>query len=236
MTIFPKALTGLLIAFSAMLPAAAHADLTAVYGVPGTDHRMTVAIAANGDIRAEIDDPSMYWVVLQGVGYYIQLTPKATHVSALDDIAVVTREAMDKLDPGQQAQLAGHSSVHTLLAKGTMAVGGRTGDAYFMQAPDGTISPMPWVVISHDPALAPLGQAMAEQFAMSAKMDPYAMAGTGEDFARAEAVLRKGAPILFAGAQLLSVSEAKIDESRFALPAPRETRDQIRQWYSMQEH
>src|SRR5439155_17525712 len=82
--------------------------------------------------------------------------------------------------------------------RGTATVRGRTGDAWYTQAADGTFSVRPEMVISHDPALAPLSAAMLAQSRATDEMVPPCP-GYREALAAGEAVLAGGAPLLTTG-------------------------------------
>jgi hypothetical protein len=206
------------------------ADLTAKYAKPGTSFAMTVEIASNGNMRGDAGQPGMSFITRDGHGYFLKSTPAGTDVMRVEDMGEVMSEQMAKLDPQFRAEMQQHAPVIKLVDKGTMTINGRTGTAYFMQAENGSLTPAPWAVISKDPALAPLGSAMIHQFEMSmATMS--ATTGTAP-FANMLAVLKTGAPISFAGADLQSVDASPIPASRFELPRKPESLDRVRQLMS----
>lgn len=210
------------------LPGVAHADMTASYGMAsGTIPFMTLEIASHGDIRGTMMNGNVTFIVHNGHGFTIVKTPQGLAVSRIEDVATAMGERLAKMDPDLRSKIGQHAGEISLALNGTRTIDGRTGDAYFMKLPDGTLSGEPWAVISHDPKLAPLGKAMADQFAMSMKVMGSMMPTLA--FEPMLEVLHKGTPIMMTGMQLLSVSDALIAPSEFELPAPPLTLDQVRQ-------
>lgn len=223
-----KMLASCVLLFGISSPALA--DLTAKYAKPGTSFVMTVEIASNGDTRGDAGQPGVSFITRDGHGYFLKATPAGTAVMRVEDMGTVMSEQMAKLDPQFRAEMQQHVPVIKLVEKGAMTINGRTGTAYFMQADNGSLSPTPWAVISKDPALAPLGSVMARQFEMSMATMSATM-GTAP-FANMLAVLKTGAPISFAGADLQSVDGSPIPSSHFELPEKPESLDRVRQLMS----
>lgn len=215
-----------LIALLALLPAPALADLTAVYADPGHKSAMTIEIAANGDVHGDmIGRPGTTFVRHQGEFYFIESSPSGPMVMRVDDMAQVMAEEIAKL-PADQRPFATPPRVPVLVRKGSATVGGRTGTAWYMQQSDGQLAERPWVVISDDPALAPLGQAMASEFDLSKRLLLPAM---GEaPFQPMQDVLKTGTPITFTQVELKSVSNDPIPASHFALPGRPASIEQVR--------
>lgn len=211
-----------------VLPVAAHADMTASYGVAnGTTPFMTLEIAGNGDIHGAMMNGNITFIVQGDHGFTILKTPEGPVVERVEDVATVMGEQLAKMDPALRDKIGQHAGEISLAQNGTQTVNGRTGDAYFMKLPNGTMSGEPWAVISHDPKLAPLGKAMADQFAMSMKLMGPVIPLLA--FQQMLDVLHKGTPIMMTGMQLLSVSDAPVAPSEFVLPGPPQTLDQVRQ-------
>lgn len=207
------------------LPTAAMADMTAIYAAPKAAFKMTVEVATNGDVRGDVGRPGQSYITRDGHGYFLKAGPNGMEVMRIEDMGTVMAEQMAKLAPNFRSQI-GQAPVLKLVAKGSVTISQRTGTAYFMTAQDGSLSPFPWAVISTDPKLAPLGAAMAHQFEMSMTTMSSTM-GTAP-FANMLAVLKTGTPILFAGAELQSVSFDPVPSSHFELPATPETLDSVR--------
>jgi hypothetical protein len=212
------------------LASAAQADTTATYGNAAAKFAMTVKIASNGDIRAEVPGRTYYFV--GGKDYFADRTDTGVIVMGVDDMAKVMAE--------QFAELSAKMGIPSfspppmaLVQKGTVAIGKWSGDAYYMQAPNGQVSPRPVTVISHDPSLVELGRAMERQFAKSEMMMGQVMKGHAPTSNMVQ-VLRSGAPISFAGAELQSVSFDPISKEEFVLPGPPAAIDEVRK--KMSQH
>jgi hypothetical protein len=206
----------------ALLPGLARADITAVYATPDGQKVMKVEIATNGNLRSETSPGARVIFLRDGTSYIVDRHFAPPMVARIDDLAAAIFELMAKAAPAALEQ-AKHAPHRVFVAKGTATVQGRSGDAYFVQAPDGTLSSAPVVVISRDPALAAIGRAVAAQFEQGEKLSP-----SGGNAAMRD-ILRSGAPLYLNGLELRSVSDAAVDPSRFELPAPVETPAAIRE-------
>lgn len=235
----------------ALAPSVALADVTAVYGSPDKSFTMKLEVAGNGDVRGDVKGHSSTpgLVVSGGTGpeasmslirrgdqtYFIRPDPNGPIVTRVDDLVTVMVERsqqMRKQVPGFAEAMAQAPGLRFhFVPKGQVAVNGRFGTAYYMQLPGGGgLSPQPWAVVSDDPSLAPLKQAMAVQFEMSIKM--MDRAGFGGPLKELSAVFGKGAPISYAGVELQSVSFAPIPASEFELRAAPETLEQTRERFN----
>jgi hypothetical protein len=217
-----------LLAFSAAAASPAHADLTATY-VPingATDMSMNVKmeIAANGDLRADMNVPGPYLIKRQGRTYFIMPDAAGPVVADVADMGAVMQEQMDKMSPNFCAGLARGVTSRGLVSRGTVTIAGRTGEAY---GPVGRSGSRPDVVISRDPALAPVGVAMAAQFRASMALMGEC-ASTVPLFVQMQALLDSGAPLEFGPMRLDTVETGPVDPARFALPSAPATRDQVR--------
>ncbi len=208
-----------------LMPAPALADLTVTYGAPRAAFTMTIEIAANGDLRGDVGRPGTYFITRAGHGYFITDSPSGPLVMRVEDMATVMAEQMGKLDPHFREEMEGAPALD-LVEKGTVVINGRTGSAWYLKLQDGQLSPKPWVVISHDPELAPLGRAMAVQFDMSTAMMGGIM-GTGP-FKVMQDIFKTGAPISFADSEVKTVSNAPIPSGHFELPAQPAALDAVR--------
>ena len=210
-----------------LAPAPALADLTVTYAAPRAIFTMTIEIASNDDLRVDVGIPGSYFIMRAGHGYFITPTPSGPVVMRVEDIAAVVAEHIAKTDPHFRDEIgAVHHPEPRLVEKGTVVINGRTGSAWYLKMENGQLSPKPETVISHDPALAPLGRAMAMQLEMSAAM-MGTMVGTSSSDPM-EDILKTGAPLSFAGAELKTVNAAPIPSGRFELPAEPATLDVVR--------
>jgi hypothetical protein len=215
-------------AFLALAAAAstpAQADLTATYvpTTPDINFKMTMEVAANGDVRADINGPGAYVLRRQGRSYFIVPDAAGPVVEDSADIGAVMQEEMAKMSPHFCDQIA-QAPVPKLVSLGTMTVAGRTGEAFGLEGRPAT---HPAVIISHDPALAPLGAAMSAQFRASSSMLGSCSSAIPA-VVQMQALLDSGAPLEFGGMRLETVETGAIDPARFVLPAAPATRDQVR--------
>jgi hypothetical protein len=213
------------LALAAIASTPAHADLTATYVAinPGVHLTIKAEVAANGDLRAEMNNPGLYLIERQGHSYFVVPDPAGSVVEDTADVDAVMREQLAKLDAHFCDQIA-KMPAGKLVSRGAMTVSGRTGEAYAMESRPAS---GPDVVISHDPALAPLGAAMAAQFRQSATLMGPCWA-SAPMVAQMQALLESGAPLQFGPMRLDTVETGPIDPARFVLPAAPATRDQVR--------
>lgn len=219
---------GMVICLFLGLAGPARADTTAVYELPAANFKMTVEIAANGDFRADVaGKPGVYALTRGGQGYFVIRTSNGVLVDRVEDEGAAVKFVAEKrLSPAFWAMVRAVSgpeltSAGPLLAKGDdIVVQGRKGTPYYFSGPRRPDVP-PVVVISSDPELAPIGVAMARQFAMSASLQ--LVAATSASNLELENIMRGGAPIEFARAELTTVSHEPIPPARFELPAAPES-------------
>jgi hypothetical protein len=222
---------GLVICLFFGLAGPALADITAVYERPAAKFKMTVEIATNGDVRGDITGkPGVYCLTRNGQGYFVIQTSSGVLVDRVEDEGAAVKIVAEKrLNPSFLALMksAGPAmaNIGHLLTKGDdVVVQGRKGAPYYFAGPRRPeIAPV--VVMSSDPELAPLGAAMAHQFAMSDNLQ--FVAAPNPFNLEVETIMRSGAPIEFAGAELTTVSHDPIPPSRFELPASAESREDI---------
>lgn len=209
---------------SVVLASVAHADTTATYGNAAAKFTMIVKIASNGDIRGEVPGRTYYFV--GGRDYFADRTDTGVVVMKLDDMAKVMAEQFAE----QSAKMGIPSFAPPpmkLVRKGTVSINKWTGDAYYMQAANGQMSPKPLAVISHDPSFSELGRAMARQYEKSEMMMGQVMKSHAPK-SNMDQVLSSGAPISFAGAELRSVNFDQIPKDQLTLPAQPASIDQVR--------
>ena len=224
-------LRALVICLSFGLAGPALADTTAVYEHPAAKLKMTVEIATNGDVRGDIaGKPGVYFLTRNSQGYFVIQTSSGVLVDRVEDEGAAVKVVAEKrINPSFLAIMksAGRdmAKIGPLLTKGDdIVIQGRKGTPYYFPGPRRPEIP-PVIVMSSDPELAPLGVAMAHQFAMS---DNLQLVGAPNPFnLEVETIMRGGAPIEFAGAELTTVSHDAIPPSRFELPAAVESREDI---------
>jgi len=197
------------------LGAPASADITANY--VGLNNAMTlkIEVASNGDVRGATSNPNSYFITHDGHGYVIQASFNGPAVMRVEDMAIVMAEQMKKIMPASPADKGRDESAWQLVKGGLVTIRGRQGIAYYLGK---ETSGEPVIVISTDPQLAPLGAAMAHQFDMSVAMMGQVL-GSSNSFKSMQDTLKTGAPLVFTGMQLDTISQDTISAARFALPA-----------------
>ncbi|QCB43183.1 hypothetical protein E5673_13945 [Sphingomonas sp. PAMC26645] len=129
---------------------------------------MKVEIAANGNIRGTTSNPNSYFITRAGHGYMVQASFKGPAVMRMEDISIVMAEQMKRLMPDMPHGAADQAPSLDLTKGGVVSVRGRKGTAYYMgKTIKHSAAEQPFIVISVDPAITPLGIAMQHQFAMS---------------------------------------------------------------------
>jgi hypothetical protein len=204
------------------------ADMTANYVGPNAAITMKIEIASNGDVRGATSTPTAYFITHDGHGYMIQATFDGPAVMRVEDMSVVMAEQMKKIMPTRPKDADKNFPAFDLVKGGIVTIRGRQGTAYYMgkTAKGAPIGP-PFVVISTDPMLAPLGAAMARQFDMSvAAMGQFF--GDKNPFKSVQDVLKTGAPLVFTGMELDTVANDPIPAARFVLPAEPLSLDGVR--------
>lgn len=216
---------------------AAHADVTAVFTQPNV-FTYTVELRSNGDMRREIPSngdasrgilpskPGAYMLMLQGQCFDVVPTPSGMVVDRCDDAAAALFAVENERAPSSAKDLHEASKnmpdLQYFTKRGLVTVHGREGTAYYLL---GQQTGTPYLVISTDPELAPMGAMTARELAIA--MGPAPMPPDNPIVGQMEAILNSGCPLTFAGAELTSVSHGPIDPARFALPGPPETQEAI---------
>jgi hypothetical protein len=212
-----------------ILAGPALADTTAVYEARNGAFKMTIEIAANGDVRGDVAaKPGSYFVTRNGEDFVVLATPQGVVVDRTADLAQVTAKVAIEKTP-ELAKLGGTvsrdlSTTNFFVAGPPVSINGRPGTPYYFRMGYGKVDLPPVAVISTDPALAPIGRMMARSFEMSEHMSSSMFGAAAPPFeTELDQILTTGAPLAFAGAQLVSVDNAPIAPSRFELPAPPES-------------
>ncbi|MEA3038765.1 MAG: hypothetical protein QOE79_1278 [Sphingomonadales bacterium] len=210
------------LAIAAVASTPARADLTATYVAanPGMELKMKVEIAANGNLRTDMSVPGLYLIKGGGHSYLIMAGPAGPIVQDAADVGAVMRERLAQTDPHFCDAFA-QAPATRLVSRGTTTISGRPGEAFAFDRPGSRTE----VVISHDPALAPLAAAMAAQSRESMALMPC---GPLPVFVQMQALLDSGAPLQFGPMQLDTVETGPIDPAHFVLPGAPLTREQVR--------
>jgi hypothetical protein len=180
---------------------------------------MKVEIGDDGRQRVDFGQGMATQIRRDGRTYIVLGKGADQLVADIEDLRAVARESLAKTGGAMCESFGKLPAEMKLVQRGSAVVGGRSGDAWFRQHADGTLSAKPDLVISHDAALAPLAAAVAEEFGASTRMLPDCPAFT-EAMAPTLAALATGAPLALQGMELLSVETGAVDPHRFDLPAP----------------
>jgi len=217
------------LALAAAAASPARADMIAVYASPGgKGEAMRVEIADGGRYRIAYGDEGLFLLIRrEGHTYFVLGGGDDRIIADVDDLRTATRESMTKNGAPMCEAFRKLPAEMKLVQRGTSVVAGRSGDAWFRLNSDGTTPAKPDLVISHDPALAPLGAAIAEEYRASSGMMPDCPA-FNDAMAPVLAALATGTPIAMPGLELDSVQTAAIDPHRFELPGPPRTAEELR--------
>ena len=216
-------------ALAALAAAPAQAALTATYSAPGRPPAMKVEVADDGKFRVEMAGGLLAFIHRDGHTYLVtggggEAKPM---VADLADLRASIRES----DQGQASKMcetfASTAGKTKLVRHGTAIVAGRTGDAWFKAEADGTLPPRPELVISRDPALAPLATAFLEEYRASTSMMPDCPV-LADMKAEMAAALATGAPLAFGSTELAGIDTRPIDAKRFDLPTAPATAAELR--------
>jgi hypothetical protein len=205
------------LALAATAAAPVRSDMTATFAVAGgTSPSVKVEIAQNGNARVDMGPVTF----IRRAGHYYMVMPRESQPIVVD-FAEMSAEMRGQYPKARADVCAGFEATSAnvkIVRQGIATVRGRTGDAWFKQRADGPIPPKPEMVMSHDPALAPLGSLFAEGYRATTSVLPDCP--SLKDMAAAvEGALDTGTPILFNQMELADVREGAIDPKRFELPA-----------------
>jgi hypothetical protein len=207
----------------ACLPAAALADMKATYLHPRRMDTVIVEVADNGDSRLQFSGQIWRLQIVGGENYVIYGRPQGPYVVRLADLEQLFAELRPALP--SPPSLSGLR----LVRRGTAGFAGHRGTAFFFETPDrAAMSPYPMLVVSADPALAPLGRPIALQ--MDFAILSYRLAGTAIPpiFVAMREALGGGTPLSFLGLDLQGIERTPVDPVRFGLPAPPVTMEELR--------
>lgn len=224
-----RLLCGLLIFFAEP----AFADVTATYATPDKTSGTTIEFTANGDWRGSVaDKPGAYYLSLKGQCYAVIPTPAGPVADRCGDWGEAVKAVMKERTPEflkfaeEMAARTPRQPSRPEFVKGEdITIRGRTGTAWYLAGRDGATRGPLVLVINHDPDLAQLGTAMVLQFELAEQMQYVKL---DEPYQRQfKELLKTGAPIMFPGVELTTVSHDPIAPSRFELPGPVESLSDI---------
>lgn len=223
----------LLVLAAALLAAMpAWADTTAVYKAP-QGAQMTIEVASNGNMRSTIGSSGTYSLSVDGEDYMVFYDANGPVVVRMSDMVAVLADYVQKNMPElAKASEAEGPSPFKYFRGGQMTIGGRAGTIWYMNFGEDSLPPDKFaanarIVVSADPELAELGAALVRQIESSTKLSSPLFGRRNPADGILE-VVKTGAPILWNGMELTSVSRIPIAADRFALPAKPETLEQVR--------
>ena len=213
-----------ILALLAASPAAA--DVTARY-VSGTNMPMALTVQVNdrGDSRLAMGN-QMAVLILDGVTYIVMADLSGTFAVRQEDMLAVMAEqfrAMSGEVPMPPPEPDAEPR-YQVIERGTEVVGGRSGTVLALRASGQEDQPGLDFVVSRDPDLAPVGRAIARQYAgqaegMRAMMMP-ALGTRGDYFTALQTIFERGAVIRMGRLMRLdAVDDRDLPDSLFTLPS-----------------
>ncbi|HVQ09046.1 MAG TPA: hypothetical protein VMS43_11495 [Allosphingosinicella sp.] len=215
---------------------------------PGSVPILTVAADDAGQARIEMvapagaagaapgaSPPSVALITREGVGYVALNGPQAGQqiVARQDDVLAIVTPLASGLAGG-----SGREGVQEMMRQrvevvplGTESVAGVQGRLYRIVMISGeTRSPPIEIVLSQDPRLAPAGRELVRLTDSLRPIVVAVMGGEPQVYAAVRALLVQGTPLRLTNAFVLdSFSTEDVPDSRFALPGPVMSREQLGQ-------
>ncbi|HEX8642489.1 MAG TPA: hypothetical protein VF702_01090 [Allosphingosinicella sp.] len=194
-------------------PGTALADMRATWQSLSNGSQWTAEAADNGDGRLDPSGMAYYLLRSGGELHAVYTNAAAPRVVRIRDLQQVMRERGVGFRPPPGILEQGQ-----FVARGDATIAGRRGRALYLRFEDGELSPRPMIVVSDDPAFAPLGRMFSDQMEFSITAIRIAGATPPENFLVARRFIGDGTPLLFAGYSLETIDAAPIDSKRFELP------------------
>lgn len=212
MRVLAAAMLALLAACSGAKPA----DTTATYGREAPNGPVVVRAAANGDARVEAGEN--LFIRKSGADYVVLRDGQGAFSVRRDDLLAYFAE-LDKaanLFPGGRVQ-----PEYVMRAEGSETVAGQSGRVWKVHPSDIPSLPAAEAVISSDPALGPMGRALAMQTNFSILRNSGMSGGPGNLEKAMMALFDKGAVLRFGTAlRLQRLYHAPIPPGMFDPPRP----------------
>ena len=216
-----------------ILAGPAQADIAARYETTGDDTvvkmEMTVEADEHGNVRTQMARLGSYFLLRDGELYQVSIGESGPFVVRVSDLMTVQAELAEEIltDGAPEMEIP----LQLFAEMETEVVGERVGTGYGLVSDEYPEPRYASVVISHDPELAQLGEALVKSNeAMTKTTSAWGQMGTmlGVMNAQMLEILRKGAPLRMMQLELTDVSDEKIPPERFALPAEPLTIEEIR--------
>ncbi|MEQ1724558.1 MAG: hypothetical protein ABL882_01360 [Sphingopyxis sp.] len=192
---------------------------------------MSIEVDENGAARMQMGAMPVYTLVAGGNVLMVQRGPNGPYVANYADILQVMAEAFTRMTSMAHNMPEGNS--RALVPLGEVTIGSRQGIAYGYADADDSSPPTPFIVISRDPLLAPIGRAFAASTSTGEPLSSLGpigamMQGTMAEMRR---LFNDGAPLQIGPMILTDVSFDEIEDSRFQPPSEPISIDALRQMY-----
>jgi|GEM_PF-2349531 len=218
---------------TAAIPVPVYADIAGRYETVDEDAvmkmEMTIEADEHGNVRTQMARLGAYFLVSDGEFYQVATSEEGPSVIRLADLMAIQKEFAEDFFADRLE--AWEKPTETFAPMDEETVGSRVGTGYGIVNDDNPEPQYALLVISDDPQLAPLGQALANSNeAMADSMNGWGAMGTVLRMMNDEmvAVMRKGAPLRMMSIELTDVSLDPIPAERFELPAQPLTIEEIR--------
>jgi hypothetical protein len=225
------ALIGLVLTLPALgLPALAQDGFRAVFAGQAGEPDLLVEVAGNGDFRVGPERGDSYGLGLGGDFFLVAREGRSVRVFRAEDMAAVVADVM----PAHLRSLFAEAFDTSSLAEqprmervGTRRIAGFDGDVWRVSL--GSPPEAREVVLSNDPRLKPVGQAMARFIQSNMVMlAPLVGPASGDMVKEARQLFALGTPIGGDGGfQLKSAGPAPVPADRLKLPAEPLGRDEL---------
>ena len=215
----------------------AAADVTARYSMPSIGGSgLTVQVNSRGDSRISMGNQTAV-ITVGGVSYVLMADLLGSFAVKQEDLTAVMEQIVREMagdPPATVSDQLDPNDPFTPVRAGTATVAGRTGILWTIQArfDDARLGEGPYdFLTSPDPDLAPVGQALARQFAVSTggpsvSSGPLGVMGSLprglHSIIQQGTIIRMGRML-----RLQSVETTPVPDSTFALPNPILTREQF---------
>lgn len=169
--------------------------------------------ADNGDARLQFSNQPFYLIIRGGEAYVVYTITPEPRVVRVSDLQKVYEQS----PPAIHFESKTVDSA-TWLKGETATYAGHSGEAYFLQFPEGR-SPRPALVVSRDPRLRGIGIPFSRQMDFSIASMQLAGQTVPPNFRKLREFVGTGTPLLFAGYKAEKVTIAPVDAKEFELPA-----------------
>jgi hypothetical protein len=220
-----------LVALIVALPALASDGFRAVYAGQGDEPDLVVEVAGNGDFRVGPATGDSYGLGIGGDFFLVAREGRnRVRVFQMEEMAAVMEQVLPpqfKAFFAEAVKDGAPTEQPSMTRLGTRTIAGFDGEVWRVSL--GNPPEAREVVLSKDPRLRPIGEAMGRFIqANMLMMAPLVGAGAGDMVKEARQMLALGTPIGGDGGfQLKSAGAATVSADRLALPAKPMTRDQI---------